>query len=110
MSNLPPFFVAIRISAPSIGFPLASLTIPCSTEPAPNALETKSASPTNPIQIDLINITNQKRKCGEKHKIHLTKIDKASLRVSCFVVAAGIPVVSGGHLVIPLFFANTREN
>jgi len=55
-------------------------------------------SPTNPIQIDFINITNQKRERGEKHKIQFPKIDKASLGVSGFVLA------------IRLFFTDTRAN
>src|SRR5262249_7734786 len=52
VSNFPPFFVSIRMSAPSIGCPLASLTIPSSTELAAHALATKSINPTKPIRSD----------------------------------------------------------
>jgi hypothetical protein len=44
------------------------------------ALATKSMTPTKPIPNDLINITNQKRECGEECKIQLANFDKASLR------------------------------
>src|SRR5438874_2062551 len=40
------------MSAPSIGCPLASLTIPSSTELAAHALATKSINPTKPIRSD----------------------------------------------------------
>jgi hypothetical protein len=58
------------------------LTIPSSTELPPDALAMKSMAPRKPIQIDLINISDQKRECGHKHKIQLSKFDKASLPVS----------------------------
>jgi len=44
-------------------------------------LPPKSTTPTKPIQIDLINITNQKREYGKEHKIQLMKFNKASLLV-----------------------------
>jgi hypothetical protein len=43
------------------------------------ALATNSITPMNPIPIDLINITNQKRECGKEHQIQLANFDKASV-------------------------------
>src|SRR6266550_5333008 len=92
-----------------MGCPLASLTTPSSTEFAAAALATKSMTPTKPIPIDLINITNQKREFGKEHKIQLANFDNASLGdywTSCPPLGLQFALAN----VIPLFLDNAHAS
>src|SRR5439155_7101132 len=56
LTTLPPSLDSIRTSAPFIGCPLESLTIPCRTDVAAQALATQKINPTKPSRIDLMTI------------------------------------------------------
>src|SRR4029450_9093715 len=83
-----------------MGCPLASLTIPCSTELAADALATKSMTPIKPIQIGLINITRKREATWQRHTIHSASFDLTSLRVTWFRSATLLrsPLTAASHL------------
>src|SRR5438067_3642676 len=81
-----------------MGCPLASLTIPCSTELAADALATKSMTPIKPIQLHLINITRKRVPTWQTHNIQLINFGVASLRVTWFCSARFC--LLGQHLML----------
>src|SRR4029450_4334668 len=80
--------------------PLASLTIPCSTQLAADALATKSTTPIKPIQIDLINITRKRVATWQTHNIHLANFDVTTLRVVWFCSGALLGCLLEQHLML----------
>src|SRR5882724_12572957 len=91
-----------------MGCPLASLTIPCSSELAADALATKSMTPVKPIQIDLINITRNRVATGQTHNIHFANFDVTTLRVIWFCSVALLGCLLGQHLMLRKHFPDAK--
>src|SRR6266496_5774001 len=83
-----------------MGCPLASLTTPCSTELAADALATKSMTPIKPIQIDLMNIIRKRVATWQTHNIQFANFDVASLAVIWFCSDALLGCLLGQHLML----------
>src|SRR5438874_10671009 len=83
-----------------MGCPLASLTIPCSTEFVADALATKSMTPIKPIQIDLINIIRKRVATWQTHNIQFGNFDVTSLRMIWFCSGALLDSLLGQYLML----------